>query len=101
MSYDVRAVANLVLDLAREAELSVTNMQVNKIVYFLHADYLGLFSQSLVSAKIGRRGNMAQSFESYIKEFKSFGDEPANQSRYLHRPALWSTERCNNSMGPS
>lgn len=43
MSYDVRAIANLVLDLAEERGRAISNLSINKIVFFLHAYFLARF----------------------------------------------------------
>ena len=40
MPYDARAIANFVLDEADELHLKVTNMAINKILYFCHGWYL-------------------------------------------------------------
>ena len=37
---DVRALANFILDKADERGISITNMALNKIAYFVHCDYL-------------------------------------------------------------
>lgn len=75
MTHDVRAIANLVLDLADAEELHVTNMAVNKIVYFVHSHYLVEFGRPLVSAKI-EAWQHGPVFRELYHEFKSFGDEP-------------------------
>lgn len=49
---DARAVANLALDVADARGIDVTNMALNKIVYFMHCDYLIEQKEPLVSAKI-------------------------------------------------
>jgi len=40
MPHDVRSIANFVLEVADKQKVQVTNMALNKIVYFLYVDYL-------------------------------------------------------------
>lgn|GEM_PF-952143 len=75
MVYDVRAIANLILDLADEGGRKLTNMQINKVVYFVHADYLAAFGVPLVSAKI-EAWEHGPVFRELYHEFKKFGDLP-------------------------
>lgn len=75
MSHDVRAVANAVLELAEAAGLPVTNLGLNKIVYFLHAGYLLEHGQPLVSAKI-EAWDHGPVFREIYHQFKKFGREP-------------------------
>lgn len=46
--YSSLAIANLILDLARERELQLTNMQLQKLVFFAHAWYLALTGKPLI-----------------------------------------------------
>jgi len=73
MPYDVRAIANLVLDEAERAGYSVSNMKINKIVYFLHVDYLVTFGGPLVSAKI-EAWEHGPVFRELYHTFKEFGE---------------------------
>lgn len=52
VSYDVRAVANFVLDCADQRGIGVSNLSINKIIFFLHCRHLVIFRKPLVSAKI-------------------------------------------------
>src|ERR1700730_189082 len=74
MSHDVRAVANFVLELAEKEGRKVTNLSINKIVFFLHSNYLIQFNRPLVSAKI-EAWNYGPVFRELYKEFKQFGDQ--------------------------
>jgi len=73
MPYDVRAVANFVLDLAETLGKPVTNMHINKIVYFLHVDYLVAFDAPLVGAKI-EAWTHGPVFRELYREFKDAGE---------------------------
>lgn len=81
--YDVRAVANFVLDVAEEEGRVVSNLHINKIVYFLHADFLAAFSRPLVSAKI-EAWTYGPVFRELYREFKQYGDAPiVGRARWL------------------
>lgn len=72
---DVRALANAVLDQADERGLSITNMALNKVVYFVHCDYLTENREPLVSAKI-EAWQHGPVFREVYHEFKRWGDSP-------------------------
>lgn len=74
MVYDVRAIANYVLDFADSETRGVSNLHINKIVYFLHADFLATFSRPLVAAKI-EAWTHGPVFRELYHQFKSFGEE--------------------------
>lgn len=75
MGYDVRAIANIILDLADARGYSISNMKINKIVFFLHAEYLALNGKPLVSAKI-EAWEHGPVFRELYREFKIFDDGP-------------------------
>ena len=52
MTIDARAIANFVLGEANRHDIPITNMAINKLVYFLHAEYLLRFDKPLISSKI-------------------------------------------------
>ncbi len=70
--HDVRAVANAVLSLAQEERQEVSNLALNKIVYFLHAAYLHEHGIPLVSAKI-EAWDHGPVFREIYHQFKKFG----------------------------
>ncbi|WP_271896079.1 Panacea domain-containing protein [Candidatus Phyllobacterium onerii] len=83
MSYDVRAIANFVLDVAEVERRAVSNLHINKIVYFLHADFLVAFSRPLLSAKI-EAWTHGPVFRELYREFKEYGNsEITGRARYL------------------
>lgn len=69
MSRDVRSIANFVLDLAEVQGVGVSNLSINKIVYFLHANFLAKFDEPLVSAKI-EAWDYGPVFRELYREFK-------------------------------
>lgn len=75
MPHDVRAVANAVLELAEANGRGVTNLALNKIIYFLHAGYLHERGVPLVSAKI-EAWDHGPVFREIYHQFKKFGRDP-------------------------
>ncbi|MGL5839342.1 MAG: Panacea domain-containing protein [Sphingorhabdus sp.] len=76
---DVRAIANFVLDQASKVSVPVSNMALNKIVYFVHCDYLIEKGEALVGAKI-EAWQHGPVFREIYHEFKRWDDRPI-QSR--------------------
>ena len=72
---DVRAVANKVLDRADKSGIDVTNMALNKIVYFVHCDHLLERGDPLVRAKI-EAWKHGPVFREVYHEFKKWDDKP-------------------------
>ena len=72
---DVRAIANIVLDQADAKNIAITNMALNKIVYFVHCDYLLEQGDPLVSAKI-EAWKHGPVFREIYQSFKSWEDKP-------------------------
>ena len=72
--YDVRAVANLVLRCASQNGREVSNLSLNKIVYFLHASFLHHFQKPLVTAKI-EAWDHGPVFREIYHQFKRFGSK--------------------------
>lgn len=72
---DVRALANLVLDKADLRKIDITNMAVNKVVYFVYSDHLVETSKPLVVAKI-EAWLHGPVFRELYHEFKRWGDAP-------------------------
>jgi uncharacterized phage-associated protein len=93
MGQDVRAVANFVLDLAEADGQGVTNLSVNKIVFFLHAYFLVQFGRPLVSAKV-EAWNYGPVFRELYREFKPFGDKPIVGRAHRINPETGGREIC-------
>src|SRR5215831_13704170 len=81
MAHDVRGIANFVLDIADESSRGVSNLSINKIVYFLHAYFLARFGRPLVSAKI-EAWDYGPVFRELFREFRSFADKPIKGRAY-------------------
>lgn len=86
MPYDVRAVANFILDVSNAELRPVSNLHINKIVYFLHADFLATFSRPLVSAKIEAWPH-GPVFRELYREFKRYGSDPIENPATFLDPA--------------
>jgi uncharacterized phage-associated protein len=93
MSYDVRAIANLVLERGAQAGVPVTNITVNKIVFFLHAWYLAATGKPLVSAKI-EAWNYGPVFRELYSEFKHFGRSLISTRATKRNPKTTQKEIC-------
>lgn len=48
MTYDPRPIANAMLDIAQQLQLPLTNVDINKILYFSHASHLAFFRKPLL-----------------------------------------------------
>lgn len=72
MTFDARSIANFILDYAGKRNLTISNMSINKIVYFLHAEYLLANNKPLISAKIEAWDHGPVIREVY-NAFKNFG----------------------------
>ncbi|MGH6849398.1 MAG: Panacea domain-containing protein [Methylocella sp.] len=75
MAHDVRAIANWVLDCAEAESRSLSNLAINKVLFFLHASYLVHFGRPLVSAKI-EAWEYGPVFREIYHAFKIFNDKP-------------------------
>lgn len=93
MAHDVRGIANFVLDLADEQGRPVSNLSINKIVFFLHAYYLARFARPLVSAKI-EAWDYGPVFRELYREFKAFGDKPIVTRAHRINPVNGERQLC-------
>lgn len=73
--HDIRGLANYILDLAATMNVGVTNMAINKIVYFVYADYLFHFGRAPSSARI-EAWEHGPVFREVYASFKSEQDRP-------------------------
>jgi len=73
--HDARGIANAILDQADLAQLPITNMAINKIIYFAHAWFLIRLTRPLViqSFEAWQHGPLIQDV---YHSFKKFGDKP-------------------------
>lgn len=97
MAQDVRGIANLVLDLADERGRAVSNLSINKIVFFLHAYFLARFGRPLVSAKI-EAWDYGPVFRELYREFRSFGDSPIQARAHRINATTGERELCESAL---
>ena len=73
--YDARQIANLFLEVAEAHGIRLTNMSINKLVFFAHAHYLSERSMSLVHNPLEAwdHGPVAPAL---YEQFKQFGAAP-------------------------
>jgi uncharacterized phage-associated protein len=93
MAYDVREIANFVLDFAERRGRPITNIDINKIVYFLHGWFLAKHNSPLVSAKI-EAWDYGPVFRELYSEFKNHGHEPINSRAKRRSPITAQLEIC-------
>src|SRR4051794_20001957 len=75
--FSVRALANWILDLADRKDAPITNMALNKLVYFVIEKVLVEQKRLLTEAKI-EAWEHGPVFRELYQQFKSFGDNPIN-----------------------
>jgi len=93
MPYDVRAIANLVLQTAERSNITVTNITINKIVYFLHAWYLAKTGNPLVSAKI-EAWDYGPVFRELYTQFRPLGAKKILARATRRNPLTAQEEEC-------
>jgi uncharacterized phage-associated protein len=73
--FDARGIANLILDRTDGAGLAITNMAINKLIYFAHAWFLATFQRPLVIQQFEawQHGPLVQDV---YHSFKKYGDRP-------------------------
>lgn len=75
MAYDVRAVANVALDRADELAIGVTNLSINKVLYFVHGHFLAHFSRPLVREKL-EAWEYGPVYREIYRQFRDFERSP-------------------------
>lgn len=93
MAYDVRELANFVLDLAEREGLAISNLAINKVVFFLHAYFLVQFGKPLVSAKV-EAWDYGPVFRELYREFRGFADKPIRDRAHRINPRSGERELC-------
>ncbi|UGA43008.1 DUF4065 domain-containing protein [Bradyrhizobium quebecense] len=100
MPYDVRAIANLVLQTAERLDITVTNIAINKIVYFLHAWYVAKTGKPLVTAKI-EAWHYGPVFRELYTQFKRFGASKISARATRRNPLTAQEEECPSDVDPT
>jgi uncharacterized phage-associated protein len=73
--HDVRAIANWVLDVADRQQIILSNMSINKLVYFIVERFLVKHGELITDAKI-EAWQHGPVFRELYQSFKPFGDGP-------------------------
>ncbi len=93
VTYDVREIANLVIDIAQGKNKTISNLTINKIVFFLHEKYLIEEGKPLVSAKI-EAWKFGPVFRELYNEFKVFAEKPITVKAKRFNPLNARLEVC-------
>lgn len=94
MPYDPRALANLILDIREEQGQSTTNLELQKLLYFCHANHLSLTGRPLASGVFEAWRNGPVNPAVY-KAFKEFADKPITKRARKRNYATNSYEELN------
>lgn len=73
--YDPRSVANLLLDLAASQELPITNLALQKLLYFAHGHFLIRTGRPLISGSF-EAWHYGPVHPAVYREFKNLGAKP-------------------------
>lgn len=79
MAYDVREVGNAVLEAAATGGFALSNMSLNKIVYFVHGWFLAQYGEPLVDSPF-EAWQYGPVHPQIYRQFKAYRDQPI-QSR--------------------
>lgn len=72
---DGRSVANFALDISKHNNISLTNLQLQKVLYFTHAWYLVEFKEPLIKHQF-EAWEFGPVMPYVYRAFKEFGDKP-------------------------
>lgn len=75
MSKDVREIANAILDVADAHGFALSNLPLNKIIYFAHAWYLAQYGEPLVNSEFEAWQHGPVHPQVY-RQLRSHGDSP-------------------------
>lgn len=77
-AHDARAVANLLLDMAALEAIELTNLKIQKLIYFAHAESLVRYQRALVRQPF-EAWEMGPVVKPVYDQFKAFKDRPILQ----------------------
>lgn len=86
MSYDGRAVANYVLDACSKLERPLTNLSLQKIVFFCHAWCLGRLGKPLIRHEF-EAWDYGPVLQYLYRDFSSFGSAPITSRAFGINPS--------------
>ena len=78
--YDVRDVTNFVLDYADQRGLEISNLSLQKLLYFMHGWFFSIYDQPLIKNKF-EAWQYGPVQRVIYDQFKSFGKEPIANRR--------------------
>lgn len=81
MPYPAKAIANEFLELARKEGKQLTQMQLQKLVYFTYGWYLAITGKRLIDERV-EAWQWGPVIPSIYKEFKRFGSSPISEPAY-------------------
>jgi uncharacterized phage-associated protein len=75
MGRDVREVGNAILDVAEREDIHLSNLALNKIIYFAHAWFLAIHSRPLVDSPF-EAWQFGPVHPQVYRQMKRYGDRP-------------------------
>lgn len=78
--YDVRDVANFVLDVADDREIAITNLSLQKLLYFIHGWFYSIYEEPLIKNKF-EAWQYGPVQRVLYDQFKVFRDRPIRNVR--------------------
>lgn len=89
--YSVRGLANWILDYADELGLPITNMALNKLIFFAYEESLARLNVMLTNAKI-EAWEHGPVFREVYQAFKDNGDRPIRNRAAFFSPTTMTVE---------
>jgi uncharacterized phage-associated protein len=86
IAYGIREIANWVLEYAERQQVSISNMQLNKLVYFAYEHALKKYGRKLTNAKI-EAWEHGPVFREIYRSFKESGNLPIASRAQKYNPA--------------
>lgn len=83
--YDARAVANYFLDLSNEKEIQITNLKLQKLIFFVHGHFLADYKKPLVKNDF-EAWDFGPVVKILYKNFKKFGPNPIKDKAQKFNP---------------
>lgn len=83
--YGIREIANWILDFADKRGQPLTNMALNKLIYFAYARALVSYNRKLTNAKI-EAWEHGPVFREVYRSFKDFGNKPITNRASKYNP---------------
>ncbi|MHB1035361.1 MAG: Panacea domain-containing protein [Pirellulales bacterium] len=86
MSHSARAVANFFLELAKESEVQLSPMKLQKLVFFAHGWHLAILGTPLINEQV-EAWEFGPVIPSLYHSFKAFGNQPISEPAHNYRIA--------------